>query len=327
MIIVNHSPFEDDRDMKIETILDRTALMELEEFGLDGMILKDMPPEIRPDLKITGRYRLRQDILELRYSLQEASTGKKISEIQISTPVTHFLDRDVADAVRELLHKGNDEIDRIARATQEQSTQEPAPQGDKTAAVIEREDRKAEPDPGAEQLPRRVEAEARGSGTHMLGRSSEYLPYGLLLEGRISYPLVEGEKMVWRLGASAGVIRFSSAVDYKAGYIKTLVPLGVLTELRLRKKTGLMYRVWWTAGAALRPSYQDEVVDELLAPALPYTGMGIGVLVPFTSERFGLSAGLSGMGLFHLYEDSAGGEVHLEALLGINLDLGIVWRM
>lgn len=327
MVGVNHSPFEGDRNGKIENILNRTAIMELEQSGLKGVLLQDSPQETSPELKLTGHYLQQQDMLQIEYELEEAATGKQIAEIQINTALTHFLDRAVANAVKDLLQKGRDEIERIAQAKQQQDEQQQDKQERETGAVAERADSETEQELKPDHQPGGVLSEVKFSGSSMFGRASEYMPYGLLIEGRFSYPLVQKEEIAWRIGGTVGVIRFLSAVEYKAGYVKTLVPLGVLTELQLSKKSNWTFRGWWTAGAALRLPYQDEVVDKLLAPALPYTNMGIGALVPLGADRLRLAVGISGMGLFHLYEEPEGDAVKVEPLLGMNFDLGIVWRM
>lgn len=343
---VKHNP-ADVRSAEIEKILNQAVVMELEQSGLKGVVLQGGSEKYKPDLIINGQYLLEQDTLKLEYRLQSAAADKQIANMQINTPVTHFLDRIVADAVKELLYKGRDEVNRIALAKQKQNKQEQEEQKEETPVVIERADRATEPrdKPEPEQQQEKdqkdqerrkfedeqrqwgVEAEVKISGAYMIGRVSEYLPYGLLIEGHFSYPVVQGEKISWRMGGSLGVLRFTSSVDYKAGYVKTLVPLGLLTELKLEKHSNLTFRFWWSAGAALRLNYEDEAINKVLAPALPYTNIGIGVGVPLSSDRLGFSAGVSGMGLFHLYEDSTGGDVRMETLLGINCDLGIVWRM
>lgn len=325
---VDHSPAGDERDAKIVDILDRAAIMELEASGLRGRPIQDKTEEFSPDLSLNGRYLEQQEMLKLEYRLQETSTGKQIAAIQLDTAVSHFLDRAVADAVQELLHRGREDINRILLAKQEQKQQksemEDVAEGEAEADLL--------PKPGDARRPRRGEAEATFSGAYMLGRAAEYLPYGLLLEGRFSYPVMQGEKIAWRLGGTLGVARFFSAVDYKAGYVKTLLPLGLLTEVRvskagLNKQSSWAFRCWWTAGAALRLSHEDEEVNKVLAPAFPYAKMGIGALLPLGFDRLSLAAGFSGVGLFHLYEAPGGGEIRLETILGINIDLGIVWRM
>lgn len=343
IVMVTHDSAGDNRNVKIEDIMNRVAVMRLEQAGLKAVVLQESQEELSAELKITCRYLEQQDTLKLEYQLKVASTGKRVAEIRITTPVNHFLDRVVADAVDELLHTGRDEIKRIALAKLKWAMQEPAKQEGMTSVVVEETDReteleeKSEPEPedmpkaaqlrGTEHQRRRIETESKVSGAYMLGPVSEHLPYGLLMEGRFSYPVVRGEKMAWRVGGSLGVIHFASAVSYKAGYVKILVPLGLLTEVKLRKKSGWTFNIWWAVGAALRPTHENEMVDKLLAPAFPYTNMGIGVQVPFNSDRLGVSAGFSGMGLFYLYEDTAVGEVKTEILLGLNFDLGIVWRM
>ncbi|MFO7849854.1 MAG: hypothetical protein R6V67_07835 [Spirochaetia bacterium] len=327
IVWVKHNPAGDNRNEKIENIMDRVAVMKLEQSGLKGVVIEDIPDEFSPELKLSCRYLQKEDMLKLDYRLQVAATGKRVAEIQVDTPVTHFLDREVANAVNELLHKSRDEIDRIARAKQEQNKQRQAKQEEMTTVDAGGTGRETGRERSTEQRRRRVEAGNRVSGVYMLGQTSEYLPYGLLMEGRLSFPLLQGEKMAWRLGGSLGVMRFSSAVNYKAEYVKTLVPLGLLTEVSLRIKSGWTFRLCWASGAAVRPTHDNETVDKLLAPALPYTNIGFGVQVPFISDKLHFVTGISGMGLFHLYEVPPAGKIKTETLLGINFDLGIVWRI
>jgi hypothetical protein len=310
MVEVSHSPAGDYQNIKIEDILNRSAVMVLEQAGLKGVVLKGVPEESNPELKISCRYLQQQDMLKLEYQLQETITGKRIAEIQISASVSHFLDRTVGSAVQELLHKGQDEINRIVLAMQES---EPASVSE---PVVE-----------PEQMRKRFSAEVKVSGVYMLGHSFEHLPYGLLIEGRFSYPMVQSRNIAWQLGVSLGMVRFLSAVDYKASYMKTLLPLCLLTELRLKTRNDWIFRLWMAAGAAVRPPHENDVVNALLAPAFPYTNMGIGFHLPLSARGLGLSAGLSGMGILHLYEDSATGKVQIETLLGVNIDLGMVWRI
>lgn len=338
IVEVKHRPANADRNAKIEEVLNKAAVIALEHSGLKVAVSQESPEEFSPELKITCRYLEQQDKLKLEYRLQVAATGKEIAEVQVEASLSHFLDRAVSNAVKELLHKGQNEIDQIAQAKQKQAAADT--QKRESAVAVEERDTSTKPEDKLKteqeirsgRRPWRVEAEAKVSGAYMLSQTSEYLPYGLLVEGRFTYPLVQGEQMAWRLGGSLGMVRFFSADDHKAEYIKTLVPLALVSELRLKKavlnrNNDWVFRFWWTAGAALRPPYEDEMVDELLAPAFPYANIGIGTQIPLGSDRLCLSTGFSGMGLFHLYEESDGGEVKIEKVLGINIDLGIVWRM
>ena len=316
LIGVQHNPAGNERDTRIENIMNRAVIMELEQSGLQGVVLQEIPDGFTPELTITGWYLEQKNMLKLEYQLQEVARGKEFARIQLNTPITHFLDRVVANAVKELLQESQDQITRIAQEKQEQEKQQQDMQGEEPTPVAETTEQR-----------RRIEAEARVSGAYILGRAAEHLPYGVLLEGRLSYPVVQGEQLAWRLGGSVGVLRFFPSVDYKANYVKTLVPLGLLSEVSVRREGSLAFTLWWTAGAALRPPYENEIIDKLLAPAFPYTSMGSGAQVPLTSDKLYLVTGLSGMGLFYLYEASDSGEVKTETILGANFDLGIGWRM
>ena len=50
--------------------------MELEQSGLQGVVLQEIPDGFTPELTITGWYLEQKNMLKLEYQLQEVARGK-----------------------------------------------------------------------------------------------------------------------------------------------------------------------------------------------------------------------------------------------------------
>jgi len=305
---------------KVERILERTTLMELEQAGLYGVLLEDYDRKNPPELIIDGLYEQKNDLLELEYRMSNTKKETLVAELQMETQVNLFLDRTVSSAIKKLLNKAEEEINLIVKAQQAETQGQEKMQEPGLVAEAETESM-------AEHKSSRFQFETGATGMMLLGQAGEHLPYAMQQYGGFLYTLNTGAPMPIQLGGTVELLRFFPSMSYKAGYLKTLLPLGLKSQIQVRHKRTWNVAGWMVVGGAFRLSDNETLVEDLLTPVLPYTSAGGSILIPLQDSRFALSIQLSGKALFHLYDDRETGKIKVETIIGLGLGLGFVWRV
>ncbi|MGC9313700.1 MAG: hypothetical protein ACP5IA_13515 [Sediminispirochaetaceae bacterium] len=335
---------EDQPDSELENILNRTVLIQFEEYGLSGNSLyftEDISPssdaaELESfvassldhedlsdtDLLLIGFYSVSDDDLTVKYRLVDTATKSFIASVNIEDRIDLFLDKDISAVVRTILIASSDIIADISarkKAAAETAAAEQPAVSPETASL---------PAPAGTTAQRggdqRYTSYASTALPILLGAAAEQFPLAVQITTGFLYRIA-GSSLGFSVGLSTGLIRLIPSESYKGSYVRTLIPVGAEAMI-FSKKTGPgSWFLYMTAGAAFRIATSDGVSD-LLSPALPYTRAGGGISLLPLGRRAELIGYVALSALFNLYQESGSDFIKVDTLLGIAPGVYVRWR-
>lgn len=332
-------------DTELESVLNRTVLIQFEEYGLSGNSLQFDEAIPAPadetelestvvsslnhddlsdtDLLLIGFYSVSDDDLTVRYRLVNTATKSFIASVNIEDRIDLFLDKDISAVVRTMLMASSDLIAEIA--DRKESAAEAA------AAEQEAVSPESAPSPipaGTTALRGENERYTTYASTALpilLGAAAEQFPFAVQITTGFLYQIAGSSSLGFSIGLSTGLIRLIPSESYKGSYVRTLIPVGA-EALLFSKKTGPMsWFLYITAGAAFRIATSDGV-SNLLSPALPYTRAGGGISLLPLGRRAELIGHVALSALFNLYQESGSDFIKVDTLLGIAPGVYVRWR-
>jgi len=339
---------ENESSYELETILNRAALIEFKKSGLTGKSIhtdikasaaEKMPrieqmiipyleqSELRDtDLLLLGIYSLREDFLSVRYLLWDVRLKTPLSSVDISNNIDLFLDRDVSEAVSELLAASSEQITRIYAektllSAAEDSSSEKEPVSPDTPEITPASSHFSSSDQGEN----RFTAYLSTLFLFMTGRSAEQFPFGAQIQTGFLYKITESRRATLSLGITSGYLRLIPNESYKGAYVRTLVPIGIDARVTFLNQKGPAWFLFFTMGAAVRVD-TDDSISHLLSPALPYARSGGGLTLLNLGDDAELVAYTTCTALFNIYREDGSDSIEMDALFGIAPGIFANWR-
>ncbi len=336
---------EDQPDTELESILNRTVLIQFEAYGLSGksiqfdegipapadetelesLIASNLDYEVLSDtdLLLLGFYTVEDDDLVVRYRLMNTETKQFTASVDIEDRIDLFLDKDISAVVSTILIASSDLIAEISDR--------------KKAAAEAAEFEQQEDVPETASLPAPSDIRAQHGGDErytsyastaipiLLGAAADQFPFAIQLTTGFLYQIARASSLGFSIGISTGLIRLIPSESYKGAYVRTLVPIGA-EALLFSKKTGPgSWFLYMTGGASFR-IFAGDSVSSLLSPVLPYVRTGGGISLLPLGRRAELIGHAALSALFNLYRESGSDSIKIDTLLGIAPGVYVRWR-
>jgi len=336
---------ETQADTELESVLNRTVLIQFEEYGLSGKSLQftdatpvpadeseleslaastlDYEALTDTDLLLIGFYSVDDDDLNVRYRLMNIEAKAFTASVNIEDRIDLFLDKDISAVVSTILIASSDLIAEIVARKKA------------AAEAVAAEQEAVSPEAASAPIPAGTTAHRKDNDRYtsyastgfpiLLGAASEQFPFAFQLSTGFLYQIARSDSLGFSIGISTGLIRLIPNESYKGAYVRTLVPVSA-EALLFSKKTGPgSWFLYMTAGAAFR-IFAGDSVSSLLSPVLPYVRTGGGISLLPIGRRAELIGHAALSALFNLYQESGSDSIKTDTLLGIAPGVYVRWR-
>lgn len=348
-VAVVHSSLSE-RDADLERILGRMVLLKLDSAGLKGSkydaaelkVFSDETEDLNDSLTalrseftgdhelfLFGRYEAQGAAFSIRYKLFNLESLEEIATSQGSGEINLFLDRIVNDTLQKLLVTASDEIVRIEER-KAADLQEQAELVEANAAIEDVDGKEAESKGSDEKrlIPEggvRYQTSLSTSYIMLLGISTVQFSFGLDTQTSFYYRLGDLGGHALQVGVSTGYLRLFPAEEYKGGYLRNFIPLGVGMRFCFRRNKEPFWYTELLIGGAFRMDL-DTTVAEVLSPVLPYLRFYSGIRTLRFGDYSHLILHVSGLGLFNFYKEDSSDTLHTDMIAGLAPGAHVSWR-
>jgi hypothetical protein len=281
------------------------------------------------DFLVLGSYTREGEEIQVDFAIADAKQGGTLGAVSVRAPIDFGLDDVMIRALRELLSPAEERITEVARrradeaALAAQPAEGKAGQGEEEGVVAEGAGTAAEPS-GREPLEsrehrfRRLEFSIGFAPFLPLGPANATLGVGFVPFTYADYRIPTSAGVL-SIGLYSGLSLFTADSAGLASYFKYLVPVGVdlrfsgaeASRLGMFLRGGLGVGINASSFAKLPEDKRDE-----LSRVLPYIYAGIGARLDF-SEAVGLAVDVLYQTYAYLWQESAGGKVNAEWIMGL----------